>query len=291
MTALRWRRALSPAEQDAVRALVVAAHGADGVEPVGEQVLRELAGQHAEHLLATHPDGSLAGYLSLASGTAELAVHPGSRGRGVGTALTRTALAHPGEPVRFWAHGTLPAARSLAGSLDLRAVRELIRMRRSLREVPEPVIPQGVSIRGYGGPDDIAKVLRVNNAAFSWHPEQGGWTPSDITDRTGESWFDPDGFFLAFEADAGSLLGFHWTKVHADGTGEVYVLGVDPAARGRGLGRTLTLVGLRYLADRLGHLDEPAVMLYVESDNTAAIRTYAALGFTEAAVDTAYARR
>jgi mycothiol synthase len=67
------------------------------------------------------------------------------------------------------------------------------------------------------------------------------------------------------------------------------VLGVDPTAQGGGLGRALTLVGLHHLADRLGHLEDPAVMLYVESDNAAAIRTYQALGFTVVASDTAYA--
>ena len=298
MTAPHWRPALLPAEQHAVRELVAAAHRADGVEPVGEQVLRELAGDRAEHLLVADPGGNLAGYLSLASGTAELAVHPESRRRGVGTLLVRTALAHNGEQVRFWAHGTLPSAKSLAAALDLHAVRELVQMRRTLCDVPEPAVLPGITVRGYvsgyGGPDDpddLAELLRVNNAAFSWHPEQGGWTSSEFNDRARESWFDPAGLLLAVDDATGSLLGFHWTKVHADGTGEVYVLGVDPAARGRGLGRMLTLAGLRHLARRLGHLEGPAVMLYVESDNTAAIRTYVALGFAVAAVDTAYASR
>ncbi len=291
MTVPDWRRALLPAEQDAVRGLVAEARRADGVEPVGEQVLRELAGCCAEHLLFADGRGVLVGYLGLVSGTAELAVHPDSRRRGIGTALTREALDHGVGPMRFWAHGTLPAAQALAAALDLQAVRELIQMRRTLADIPEPSVPQGISVRSYGGSPDVAELLRVNNEAFSWHPEQGGWTASDIAARTAEPWFDPDGLLLAFDDASGSLLGFHWTKVHSDGTGEVYILGVDPAARGRGLGRALTVVGLRYLADRLGYLEQPVVMLYVESDNPAAIRTYATLGFTVAAVDTAYAPR
>ena len=57
---------------------------------------------------------------------------------------------------------------------------------------------------------------------------------------------------MAFDEQTGKLLGFHWTKVHAEepGLGEVYVVGVDPAAQGRGLGATLTLVGMHHLADR-----------------------------------------
>ncbi len=289
MTTLQWRRCLSAAEQAAVGDLVAAAQHADGVAPVGEQALRELAGRRSEHLLVSDADESLVGYLNLTSGTAELVVHPGARRRGIGTAMVRAALDRGGSGIRFWAHGTLPAAQSLAAALGLRAVRELIQMRRTLRDVPEHTVPQGISVRGYRGSGDVAELLRVNNAAFSWHPEQGGWTHSDIAARAGEPWFDPDGLFLAVDDATGALLGFHWTKVHADDTGEVYVLGVDPTAQGGGLGRALTLVGLHHLADRLGHLEDPAVMLYVESDNAAAIRTYQALGFTVVASDTAYA--
>ena len=56
---------------------------------------------------------------------------------------------------------------------------------------------------------------------------------------------------MAVDEHTGALLGFHWTKVHSADLGEVYVVGVDPAAQGRGLGATLTLVGLHHLAERL----------------------------------------
>ena len=65
---------------------------------------------------------------------------------------------------------------------------------------------------------------------------------SELAERRSEPWFDPAGLFLAFgdaaSDQAGRLLGFHWTKVHPDqpGLGEVYVVGVDPSAQGRGLG-------------------------------------------------------
>lgn len=288
MIAQHWRTSLSPAEQDAVRDVVAAAAGADGLAPVGEQVLRGLAGEHSDHLLVNDADGRLVGYLNLdPAGTAELAVHPRARRRGIGAALIRAAIVRGGPATRFWAHGTLPAARALADSCDLRPVRELLQMRRSLSGVPAVVAPQGISIRTYGGPDDTAEVLRVNNAAFSWHPEQGGWVDSDIGRRVSEPWFDPEGLFLAVDEETGELLGFHWTKIHDDRLGEVYVLGVDPSAQGRGLGRVLTLRGLAHLAGELGHPDA-AVMLYVESDNAAAIRTYEGLGFAVSSVDTAY---
>lgn len=300
MTTPHWRSALSSEEQDAVRRLVADAAGADGVAPVGEQVLRELATDRTGKLLVTDPSGMPVGYLSLAPGSAdndavaELVVHPQARRRGIGTAMMRAAIDRGGGRVRFWAHGTQAGARAAAEALGLSAVRELVQMHRTLRDIPgdpDSAAAEGISIRTYSGPADHAELLRVNNAAFDWHPEQGGWTDSVLSERLAQPWFEPDGLFLAFDEATGRLAGFHWTKIHDDRLGEVYVLGVDPDQQGRGLGRMLTLVGIRHLARRLGDANDPEVLLYVESDNTPAVATYHNLGFTVAGVDTAYAQR
>jgi ribosomal protein S18 acetylase RimI-like enzyme len=84
---------------------------------------------------------------------------------------------------------------------------------------------------------------------------------------------------------AGSA-GFHWTKIHGPDIGEVYVVGVDPGEQGTGLGRALTLAGLRYLRDR----GLPEAMLYVDEDNAPAIRMYSALGFSRWRTDAMYRR-
>ncbi|HEU4361662.1 MAG TPA: mycothiol synthase, partial [Mycobacterium sp.] len=279
-----------------------AAHEFDGVAPVGEHVLRELAGQRTMHLLtrdAGMGSDAVVGYLNLTASRdgepemAELVVHPRARRRGIATAMARAAMVKTAGRNRFWAHHTLQPARQTASALGLVAVRELLQMRRSLSDPPVPSIPPGVQIRSYAGVDDDAELLRVNNAAFAWHPEQSGWTAADLADRRREPWFDPQGLFLAFgtaDADAGRLLGFHWTKVHLEepGLGEVYIVGVDPAAQGRGLGQVLTAVGVAALARGLAAAEHPTVLLYVESDNTAAVRTYQQLGFTVHSVDTAY---
>ena len=58
MTSPEWRAALAAEEQQQIRELVSAAAQFDDVAPVGEQVLRELAHQRTEHLLATGRDPS-----------------------------------------------------------------------------------------------------------------------------------------------------------------------------------------------------------------------------------------
>jgi mycothiol synthase len=203
--------------------------------------------------------------------------------------MTRTGLSEGGDGARIWAHGNLDPARATARALGLAVVRELLQMRRPLTDLPPVSVPPGVRITTYSGPGDDAELLRVNNAAFAWHPEQSGWTEGDIAERRAEPWFDPDGLFMAVDEQTGELLGFHWTKVHNGDLGEVYVIGIDPAAQGRGLGSTLTLVGLHHLAQRLSGSSAPTVMLYTEAENSAAVKTYERLGFTVFIADVAYA--
>jgi mycothiol synthase len=282
-----------------VRALLDRVTTADGVAPISEQAVLSLsAADTARHLIALR-DGEIAGYANLvpAHGNhpamAEVAVDPAARGNGIGTELVTAALAEGGRGTRIWAHGNRPPAQAVANRLSLVTARELWQMRRILAtpELPELAVQEGIMLRTYSGPDDDAELLRVNNAAFAWHPEQGGWTERDIEARRKESWFDPAGLFIASDvADPGRVLGFHWTKVHYDedpAIGEVYVVGIDPAAQGRGLGRLLTLAGLRYLRDR----ELAEVLLYTEADNTAAVHTYTRLGFAPAHIDVAYAAR
>ena len=285
-----WRTGLSDDEQRKIRELIAAAKEADGIAPVGDQVLRELPHDRTRHLLAVNGD-DVTGYLNLTDepAMAELVVHPDARRRGIGSAMVRTGLAEVGDDARIWAHGNQAPARATAAALGLVVVRELLQMRRPLTDLPPVTLPDGVHITTYAGPADDPELLRVNNAAFAWHPEQSGWTEADIAERRDEPWFDPAGLFMAFDVNTAKLLGFHWTKVHDENLGEVYVVGVDPAAQGRGLGATLTLVGLHHLAERLSDSEQPTVMLYVEAENSAAVKTYQRLGFDVSTVDAAYA--
>ncbi|MFI5487994.1 mycothiol synthase [Micromonospora echinaurantiaca] len=280
---------LSPAEVADVLALARLAGDTDGADPLDEHVLLRLRDPRASavHLTARGDDGRLTGYAHLdttdaASGIGvELVVHPAHRRRGTGRALARGVLAAATGPLRAWAHGDHPSAAALAVDLGFHRARVLWQLRRPLTApLDEPRLPDGVALRAFRPGADDAAWLDLNARAFAEHPEQGRWTPDDLRVRLAEPWFDPAGFLLAEESATGRLVGFHWTKVHerpgSARIGEVYVLGVDPAAHRGGLGRALTWAGLAYLREKRG-LDR--VMLYVDDSNTAAVALYRRLGF------------
>ncbi|MBD3147804.1 mycothiol synthase [Microbispora bryophytorum] len=279
----------------AVLALVEAAAEADGVAPLNEHVMLQVrhGGDHGARAVLLYEDGKVAGFAHLdpadpAEGpSGELVVHPAFRGRGLGRRLLDDALEASGGRLRLWAHGDLPGAARLAASAGLARARSLWQMRRPLSEpLPAAALPEGVRLRTFEPGRDEKAWLTLNALAFATHPEQGSWTPADLELRERESWFDPAGFFLAVRGEA--LAGFHWTKVH-DGDepiGEVYVVGVAPGERGTGLGRALTLAGLAHLRA----LGLAQVMLYVDEENTAAVRLYESLGFTRWNTDVMYRR-
>ncbi|MEU9108398.1 mycothiol synthase [Streptomyces xanthophaeus] len=285
---------LTEEQAETVLALIEDAARTDGTTAVSEQGRLQLRGGPREgirHFLLTVGD-RLVGYGQLEdtdpveAPAAELVVHPALRGRGHGRALGTALLAASGKRIRVWAHGGKSAARHLAQVLGLTLFRELRQLRRPLAAgdpLPEPALPAGVTVRTFVPGTDDEAWLAANAAAFAHHPEQGALTQRDLNDRIAQPWFDAKGFFLAERA--GELVGFHWTKVHAEqGLGEVYVVGVRPGAQGGGLGKALTAIGLRHLAAQ----GLPTAMLYVDADNPAALAVYEGLGFTTHEVDLMY---
>ncbi len=190
-----------------------------------------------------------------------------------------------GDVPRWWIHGVQPRHLRMADEVGLVPVRSLLQMRRPL---PLDATTDLVTRPFRPGEDDEAW-LAVNNRAFAWHPDQGGWTQEVLAGRMAEAWFEPEGFLL-HERD-GRLAGFCWTKVHPatdldPELGEIYVIAVDPDFVGLGLGRSLTVAGLDHLAGQGVEVG----LLYVESDNTPAVGLYEDLGFHTHQTDTAFER-
>ncbi|HEV7205303.1 MAG TPA: mycothiol synthase [Jatrophihabitans sp.] len=250
-----------------IRALAVAVERADGSPPLSDQTLSQLGSHAVSHVIARAGD-ALAGYAQLDGDGLEIAAQPDAIGPLLDAVAERDVLL-------IWSHGGRSRLVAVFQARGFTAIRELHQLRRPLdSEIPIPPVADGVLVRTFVPGRDDAAWLALNAAAFAAHAEQGQWTQADLDARMAESWFDADGFLLAERGD--TLLGFHWTKVHPDGSGEVYVLGVAPDAQGLGLGAALLARGLSHLQSR----GCPEVLLYVDGDNAAAMRLYERDGFT-----------
>jgi mycothiol synthase len=297
MLRVRVARSLTPALRHDIDEFLDHAHALGGAR-LSDHLVADLAHGPRDGFIAVFgdddEDGTLVGYAQASSG---------NDGSVVGTVvspqysgdvdearldLLSVLLAElpGGDPVTWWSHDAT-SDPSLAAALGLQPHRALLQMRRSLplddaiRTGPE------VAVRGFEVGRDEAAWLEVNNAAFAWHGEQGGWDLAVLQQREREPWFDPAGFLLHHRE--GRLAAFCWTKVHASAdptTGEIYVIAVHPDFHGLGLGRALTVAGLRHLAE----VGATEGMLYVDADNHSAVGLYRQLGFEPVHTDRAYRR-
>ena len=214
-------------------------------------------------------------------------------------AVEAAQRADPAGRLRLWAHGDHPSASALALSLGFGRSRVLWQMRRSLfAELPEPGAARRASACARSGPARTTQAwIELNRRAFADHPEQGRWDLRDLRLRMKEPWFDPEGFLLAERfSDSGCSASTGprctapsarrrpdtTTTRSARSTCSEWI----PTAHGLGLGRTLTIAGLRYLRAR--GLDQ--VMLYVDESNEAARALYSGLGFARWSTDVLFTR-
>lgn len=297
MTDIEVAEVRRPEDVIGLQELVEACTKADGHSPLGEHSLLAAVrlGSAGHTGFVVNRDGRLLGYAHLSElhagegWSVEVAVQPAQRGHGVATALFSTAVrhacSHGGGAINLWVYGDSAPARSLARRFGFTPARELLQLR--LAELPKegPPVPSGIEMSTFRPDHDAEEWLEVNNRAFAWHPENGGWSLDDLRARMDTDWFEPHGFLIARASTTSAMAGFCWTKRH-DRYGEIYVVGVDPSQQGKGLGRFLTLVGL---AD-LGRRGAREGMLYVEADNAPARRLYRDLGFTHHHTDTCWRR-
>lgn len=307
-----------------VMALLSEVREHDDVAPLGEAFVRAIEEDHGHrHVVATEGDidsGDVVGVIGLDKArTLELAVSPSRRHRGVGRGLLEEvgkAFDLQGA-IDVWAHGDSPSAQKLVEAMGGRRTRELLKMavkcapgsaqRDTFVEMEakarEAVEGQDIEILTY--PEAVEKYgedfvdeewVRVNNEAFAWHPEQGGWDVGRLVTAREANWYKPEGVWMLWATDEVNgetrCLGTHWTKIpleerekpEGERAGEVYVVCLADEARGKGLGGPISLIGMgSLLNDGAGIIE-----LYVEGDNAPAVATYRRLGFEVVHTDVVY---
>jgi mycothiol synthase len=275
----------------------------DNSPPIAEHILLHLrhGGDKSDSHLVHQVQSKVIGYAHLdqtdlvAGPSVELVVDPDHRSFGIGKQLLSRAVEICGPSLRLWVHGENEAAAVLADSFSFEKIRTVLQMEKQLTDIEKlPKIDPNIIIRSFLPGLDSNEWLLLNNKVFKDHPEQSDWQLSDLNHRLSEEWFDEKGFFIASLNN--KMIGSTWTKIHGALThdhggshdhpaiGEIYITAVDPAYSGSGLGRALTITALNYL--KYQGLDQ--AMLYVDFDNSRALKLYHSLSFTESGRDILY---
>ncbi|MEZ5175995.1 MAG: GNAT family N-acetyltransferase [Acidimicrobiia bacterium] len=183
--------------------------------------------------------------------------------------LTATVdLVPEGERHTVWsARASLDGVLERSGYLP---VRSLVEMGVDLPLGTSAVLP----VRRFAA-DDLDDLIDLNNTAFADHPEAGNLDRQAMAQLSAQPWFDPDGILL--HPPDGPIVAFCWTKVHPDGRGEIYRIGVRPKEAGMGIGSSITEQGLNHLAAEHGCTEG---FLWVDETNAAAVAMYQRIGFT-----------
>ncbi|MCL0056457.1 GNAT family N-acetyltransferase [Dehalococcoidia bacterium] len=237
-----------------------------------------------QHLFVVETAGSIVGYLEV---TPELKigrvildclVHPKHRRRGLATTLLARAMHATSESGARVAHVNIlqdnPGAANLLSKLGFTPVRRFLELSLDLSGIDFPDTDHWSSSCCHLKRGEEEKLARIQNLAFT-----GTWgynpnTPDEIAYLI--TLADPEDVILICED--GEPIGYCWTRIEfaeGEGKGRIYMTGVHPEHRGRGVGKGVLLAGLRYLAGK----KLKSVDLTVDSENTVACALYQSLGF------------
>ena len=267
---------------------------AEKLEPTGRctspEVLSESLKQPnyspEQNMFIVQLDGKIVGFINV---TPELSirrvildclVHPRHRRRGLATKLLAYAMHCAKELEAEVAHVNIRednvVARSVLSRLGFKAIRRFLELRLQLAEVGLPDTTHNAypSRHLQNGEED--KLTQIQNRCFT-----GSWgynpnTTEEIVYRLNLSYRSPEDAVVTY--DGYKLVGYCWTTINHEAEladGRIYMMGVDPDYRGRGIGKAALLAGLSYLKAKGVQVAE----LTVDSENKAACALYHSLGF------------
>jgi len=262
--------------------------------PISPLDLIESVGQpndsSKDNLFIAERSGEIVGYaeirpeLNIGRAVLRWLVHPMHRRRGLAVKLVDRAISRTRELDIMTIHANISQdslmAKRFLTNMGFTFVRRFLELRLDLSETDLPEIskiaPRCRSLQ----PSEEGRLSQLQNRSFT-----GSWgfnpnTIEEIIHRISLPNSSPDDIFLTFDSD--KPVGYCWTRIEfwknkapGEGTGRIYMLGVDPDYRGEGLGRQLLLVGLSYLKSKGLRVGE----LTVDSENKIAGALYKSVGF------------
>lgn len=271
---------------------------AEKLEPGGRccspQVISENLGQPnyspEQDLFVVEIAGKVVGFMNV---TPELnirrvildcLVHPEHRRKGLAKKLLGYATRRAKELKAKVAHVNIRqdnvVAKSVLPKLGFRITRRFLELRRSLSKIHLPNTTNNAYICRHLQPGEENKLAQVQNRCFT-----GTWgynpnTTEEITYWTNLSHRSPEDIVLICEGD--KPIGYCWTGINheveatkGERKGRIYMLGVDPDYRGRGIGKVALLAGLSYLKGKGVRVAE----ITVDSENEIACALYHSVGF------------
>lgn len=238
-----------------------------------------------DNLFIAERSGEIAGYaevkLELNIGRAILTwlVHPRHRRGELTVGLVDRAVDRMRELGIMTLHANISqdsfTAKRFLTRMGFTFVRRFLELRLDLTEMVLPEISKIASRCRPLQPSEEGRLTQLQNRSFA-----GTWgfnpnTIEEITYRINLPNSSPDDIFLIFDSD--KPVGYCWTRTESwkKTVGRIYMLGVDPDYRGRGLGRQLLLAGLSCLKSKSLRV----AVLTVDSENKAARVLYKSVGF------------
>ena len=283
------RRPLHPDDAEAVFEVTKAAEIAETGTALVE--LEDIMGDWARpsfdlenQTIGFFEDDALVAYAEVHAGRAEVAVDPGHRGRGHGTALIRWTIERARELGYPRVGQTVPVTNSAA----LRLFRDFgcrLLWTSWILELPadatitETPVPAGHRLRSFDPATEAHEVYQTIEDAFNEWPDRGPTTFEDWSARTLQrADFAPWQIIVAVEGSGSAERIVGACKVSTlDGMGWVDQIAVRRGARGRGVGRALLVAAFRAARDHGG------TSLRLNTDSrTGALGLYEHVGMTVA---------
>ncbi len=222
--------------------------------------------------------------LSIGRVVLDCVVHPQHWRKGIATALFRYGMHRAREFGARAAHVNIAennaAASNLLTRLGFRRVRRSLELELPLSEARYPDAEHATLRCRHFQQGDEGTLTQLQNRSFA-----GTWgydmnTVEEIEYRINMSDCCPESIILAVDGDR--IVGYCWTTITSEekavaGTrgGRIYMLGVDPDYRGRGIGKQVLAAGLSHLQGK----GLETVELTVDSQNRAARALYESAGF------------